>query len=716
MTLVADVAGTTLANDAYWADKCKIIPPTALFIVVQMGDVTDFFKPVNSETSICEMLLSYENYRWSHNGVDWVNVVRYEGDINMGGSESWWPRDRGIEGDERQYLSFWGYAPATHSGGCCSTTTKVARTDNSNGAIPFTLSCVVQLQPLPPNTGMSLVADVPGTTFANDAFWAEQSKIIPSNALFVVVDMGAVRDFFKPVDGVTTYCEMLQAHNKHQWSANGVDWFVINYYSDGFNGGSVDWWPRDQGHAGDERRYLSFWGSESHQGTGSSTSYVVNYTGWGNRFTLSYATPLHPLPPNTGMSIVADVPGTTLANDAFWAERCKTIPSNALFVVVDMGAVRDFFKPIDSRTSFCEMLQSSVKQQWSPNGVKWYKVGAVLDDSHNGGSDVDWPRDQGLEQDQRRHVSFWGHEWMRGGCCSTSTAVYSTAVYLEKENGWNHPFSMSYGYSFDYVKAYARLLAENQQLNNTIATLSDNLTIEQHNLATEHGKIAALSNDLVSEKSNVAALSQNLATCNIKLEQRRLARLAQAEEDLANDQATSGGTNSDTDDNSTPSPNGTVAGGVVAGLVVIGIIVFILHRKAGSNGVQRNQRNNEEAEELRDRGATLEMVQNPMREQQRAAVDVYYSEIAEAPNQDADGYVVDDSLAEPETPVYATYASSGAPDAVFYTAPADGDGFATYTAPLDANAASASLPEDGGVAYSRSANSVVAPGSNTSHA
>eukprot|EP00729_Bicosta_minor_P021481 gene21481-2503_t len=175
---------------------------------------------------------------------------------------------------------------------------------------------------------------------------------------------------------------------------------------------------------------------------------------------------------------------------------------------------------------------------------------------------------------------------------------------------------MSYGYSFDYVKAYARLLAENQQLNNTIATLSDNLTIEQHNLATEHGKIAALSNDLVSEKSNVAALSQNLATCNIKLEQRRLARLAQAEEDLANDQATSGGTNSDTDDNSTPSPNGTVAGGVVAGLVVIGIIVFILHRKAGSNGVQRNQRNNEEAEELRDRGATLEMVQNPMREQQ----------------------------------------------------------------------------------------------------
>lgn len=136
-----------------------------------------------------------------------------------------------------------------------------------------------------------------------------------------------------------------------------------------------------------------------------------------------------------------------------------------------------------------------------------------------------------------------------------------------------------------------------------------------------------------------------------------------------------------------------------------------------------------EAEELRGRGATLEMMQNPMWEQQRGAAveggpaanledvaDVYYSEIAEVPNQDADGYVVDDSLAEPGTPVYATYASSGAPDGAFYAAPADGDGVATYTAPLDANTASASLPEDGGVAYSHSANSVVAPGSNTSHA
>lgn len=49
--------------------------------------------------------------------------------------------------------------------------------------------------------------------------------------------------------------------------------------------------------------------------------------------------PLQPLPPNTGMSLVADVPGTTVANDAFWAEKCTTIPSTARGITVDMGAV-----------------------------------------------------------------------------------------------------------------------------------------------------------------------------------------------------------------------------------------------------------------------------------------------------------------------------------------------------------------------------------------
>lgn len=46
----------------------------------------------------------------------------------------------------------------------------------------------------------------------------------------------------------------------------------------------------------------------------------------------------------------------------------------------------------------------------------------------------------------------------------------------------------------------------------------------------KHVVFARCSNDLVSEKGNVATLSQNLTICNIKLEQRRLAQLAQTEE------------------------------------------------------------------------------------------------------------------------------------------------------------------------------------------
>lgn len=46
-----------------------------------------------------------------------------------------------------------------------------------------------------------------------------------------------------------------------------------------------------------------------------------------------------PLPPNTGMSLVTNVAGTTLANDTFWAVECLKISSAANGIVVDMGAV-----------------------------------------------------------------------------------------------------------------------------------------------------------------------------------------------------------------------------------------------------------------------------------------------------------------------------------------------------------------------------------------
>lgn len=156
----------------------------------------------------------------------------------------------------------------------------------------------------------------------------------------------------------------------------------------------------------------------------------VLHTPWMNdviTVTVSYALPLQPLPPNTGISLVARVPGTTVANDAYWADACKAIPANTLFLVLDMGTVRDFFKPTDAGTSYCEMLQSNTKHQWSYDGVDWTTPDFFYLHNRNGGSAAGWPRDKGRDGDARVYLSCWGSDdsWT-GGCCSTSTTEYKT--------------------------------------------------------------------------------------------------------------------------------------------------------------------------------------------------------------------------------------------------------------------------------------------------
>lgn len=150
-----------------------------------------------------------------------------------------------------------------------------------SGWLPWLLvaSCVsmrcafaLQLQPLPPNTEISVLVKVTGSVFANDSFWGDKCTSIPSNTLFIVVDMGGtavnareptppVRDFFKPTGANTSYCDMLQAHDKHQWSPDGLNWFRVGFDSyTPHNGGSAEWWPRSNGREGDTRQWLSFWG------------------------------------------------------------------------------------------------------------------------------------------------------------------------------------------------------------------------------------------------------------------------------------------------------------------------------------------------------------------------------------------------------------------------------------------------------------------------
>lgn len=257
-----------------------------------------------------------------------------------------------------------------------------------------------------------------------------------------------VYDFVRPIDTNTSYCEMLQAFNKHQWSYDGVTWVTpaFNKWSD-HNGGSAANWPRDIGRAGDERAHLSFWGThiDLARTGGCCSSSTAEYTtsptsqehGWGQTFSMSYAIQLQPLPPNTGMTLVADVAGTTDANDAFWKEKCKSIPSNALFVVVDMGGVRDFFRQMGNVT-FCTMLQAHNKHQWSHDGVTWVTPDFHSDSDLNGGSADAWPRDKGRAGDERQVLSRWSTDdccSYTGGCCSSSAAEQATYPSLPENGG-----------------------------------------------------------------------------------------------------------------------------------------------------------------------------------------------------------------------------------------------------------------------------------------
>lgn len=174
--------------------------------------------------------------------------------------------------------------------------------------------------------------------------------------------------------------------------------------------------------------------------------YTLLYTVMMSSVVVSYAIQLQPLPPNTAMTLVADVAGTTTADDAFWAVKCKAIPSNTLFIVVDMGAVRDYFRPAEGG-SFCEMMQSDRKHQWSYDGVDWVTPNYQVD-NNNGGSFLDWPSNNGQTgEDKRSYLSFWGtnHDVsprLTGGCCSTSTAVASTHPSLPGNGihtNWGQP-------------------------------------------------------------------------------------------------------------------------------------------------------------------------------------------------------------------------------------------------------------------------------------
>jgi hypothetical protein len=120
--LLSESDASTNLDGAFWNTACLKIPASAKYVVVEMTEVRDFYRPIQGAT-FCQMLLSNHQHEWSANGINWVtprySVSAHTGKL-YGGSFLNWPKQN-VSGDARKQLSFWGYETADGKGGCCST-------------------------------------------------------------------------------------------------------------------------------------------------------------------------------------------------------------------------------------------------------------------------------------------------------------------------------------------------------------------------------------------------------------------------------------------------------------------------------------------------------------------------------------------------------------------------------------------------------------------
>jgi len=127
------------------------------------------------------------------------------------------------------------------------------------------------------------------------------------------------------------------------------------------------------------------------------------------------------------------------ANKVYWLGKCKLIPLNASYIKISMGLNTDYFKPKDGAT-FCEMLVSNSKHQWSEDGAHWFTpvpYTASHTGSIYGGSDTGWPKTN-LPGDIRSYLSFWGMEGGMGGCC------HSVLKDVEDKADWSQHFKLEW--------------------------------------------------------------------------------------------------------------------------------------------------------------------------------------------------------------------------------------------------------------------------------
>ncbi|MEP1201247.1 VPLPA-CTERM sorting domain-containing protein [Tateyamaria sp.] len=106
----------------------------------------------------------------------------------------------------------------------------------------------------------------------------------------IKVTMGTVVDYFKPVAGFTLL-DMLTSFDKHTWSASETGAYVApEYFSRNLGGSGYNWVANNV--SGDDRLFLSFWGSDRGDNGGGccDSDYSSPHTGWNKAFTVEVST------------------------------------------------------------------------------------------------------------------------------------------------------------------------------------------------------------------------------------------------------------------------------------------------------------------------------------------------------------------------------------------------------------------------------------------
>lgn len=328
-----------------------------------------------------------------------------------------------IPGDDRSTLSTWGYAgigdPAS-AGGCCS-----SRYDDSaiRSKQRFTFEYAVSSNGGDGSshgagdemaTVTEPLVELPWFEYAASAdtsaqIWEDNCNGVPLGTEYMVLTAGTVKDYFKPLDG-KDYCEMLTTHNFHLWSNDGVHWHIPAYNTNtAVGGGSARDWPKNN-IAGDARAYLSFWrppawaNSNTVVGGCCASSTTVYYDKDANTNTFPVSRTTFKLSFMIRRVVARPMKETLLLNvtgndDVYGNDMFKKLDNamaaaftaqehNPEYVIVRMGAVKDFFK-LDpdhdgGKHSYQTMFSARDEHLWSPDGLYWYRP--VQSNLHTGPS------------------------------------------------------------------------------------------------------------------------------------------------------------------------------------------------------------------------------------------------------------------------------------------------------------------------------------------